>query len=483
VLGPAARSLSDLVTARLGRVAVVTALAVGLLAVPALPDRLGAAAPPPAELGEHRLTGWSGPDDAGWRTADPVEAPDTVLAGVVWEDGAVEAEVRPIRDGETGHWVAFHTHASHGPDAAPRPELTGGAAASDPVWLGSSDAVQVRVRTQTAPRARLQTVAMAETATLARGGARAAAAHATEGRPDIIRRADWDPAGECRPTEAPEIAPSVHMAHIHHTVMYPRYGPDDALDVVRALCVFHVELRGWQDLGYNFLIDRYGTIYEGRAGGIERPVVASHAAGFNAVSFGVSVVGDFETHRVPPDTLDAIEELLAWKFDHHGINPLGLAKVVSTGGARPGLTDFEEGEEVILPTILGHRDTGRATLCPGRHLYAAMEGIEERVADRMRAAGATVGEAGEIDEAPPPDEDLAEGEDHTAEPDVGSATDEIGPVTPTEADVAAAPGVPAEVEDLPATGWGAALTSIGALGLAVIHGGPLLRRRRRSGRG
>ena len=116
---------------------------------------------------------------------------------------------------------------------------------------------------------------------------------------------------------------------------------------------------GWNDIGYNALVDRFGTVYEGRYGGIDRNVVGAHAKGFNTGSFGVAVMGDFRSVEPPPAAVDALVQTLAWRLDLAHVDPLSTFNAISSGNER-----FASGIPVFLRTIAGHRDTGLTT-CPG----------------------------------------------------------------------------------------------------------------------
>ena len=207
----------------------------------------------------------------------------------------------------------------------------------------------------------------------------------------MVPRTAWDPDGECQPREAPGYAPSVERVYVHHTAIFPHYTPDEVDDLVRAMCVFHVERRGFDDLGYNFLIDAYGRIYQGRAGGILRPVIGAHASGFNTGSAGIALIGNFDEHAVPPAALESLDRLTTWLFEWHGIDPYAVTPHVSTGGAT---TPHPEGESVLLPTIVGHRQTATNTSCPGDLLFEHVHGADpavHRVAARLRDLGVEVG--------------------------------------------------------------------------------------------
>jgi flagellar hook assembly protein FlgD len=144
--------------------------------------------------------------------------------------------------------------------------------------------------------------------------------------------------------------------------------------IVRGIEVYHVKGNGWNDIGYNFLIDRYGTVYEGRGGGMTRNVIGAHALGFNAGTVGVSLMGNFDVATPPPVMQAALVKLLAWRLDIAHIDPLSTVAYTSGGNAK-----FHAGKVVTLRAISGHRDTGPSD-CPGRYAYALLPSIAQRVA-------------------------------------------------------------------------------------------------------
>ena len=141
---------------------------------------------------------------------------------------------------------------------------------------------------------------------------------------------------------------------------------------MRGIQTYHVKSNGWNDIGYNFLVDRYGTVYEGRYGGIDRNVIGAHARGFNTGSVGVAVIGTFGDSAVPPAASRALEKLLAWRLDLAHVDPGATVSVVSGGSER-----FLPGVPVTLRAVSGHRDTGQ-TSCPGDILYAQLGDIASR---------------------------------------------------------------------------------------------------------
>jgi uncharacterized protein with LGFP repeats len=158
---------------------------------------------------------------------------------------------------------------------------------------------------------------------------------------------------------------------VHHTVNSNSYSSSQSDDIVRGIYHYHTQTRGYCDIAYNFLVDRYGQIFEGRAGGISRPVIPAATMGFNTGSTAVSAIGNFETASPPSAMLSAIERVLAWRLDVAHINPSGsvtLRSTGSTGGKYPA------GRMVTFRRISSHRDAGY-TACPGRYLYAKVPTI------------------------------------------------------------------------------------------------------------
>jgi uncharacterized protein with LGFP repeats len=159
--------------------------------------------------------------------------------------------------------------------------------------------------------------------------------------------------------------------------------------MLRAIYVFHRYVRGWDDIGYNFVIDLYGRIFEARAGGIDEPVVGAQAGGYNLVSTGVAILGEFASTRISRPAASSLQRLLAWKLSLHGAPCAGRVSVrVNPAGA--AFSRFPAGADVSLPRIAGHRDAD-TTDCPGNALYGQLQSIRSR-ADRLarRPARATL---------------------------------------------------------------------------------------------
>jgi N-acetylmuramoyl-L-alanine amidase len=320
---------------------------------------------------------------AGWLVSAPVRAPRRfTLAGVSWHAGAAASsvEIRARRRGARWTaWTPLHGSGGHAPDghaARRRP--------SQPAWLGPSDALQVRTRgTLRGVRAHLVSVSAP-----ARVLSAAAAASPVDGRPAIIPRSAWG--GGSRPPKEAPLYGDVELAFIHHTVNANTYGPGDSAGIVLAICAYHQDVNGWNDIGYNFLVDRYGQVFEGRAGGIDRAVVGAQAQGYNSVSTGVASVGTFDATGQTAAGRAALARLIAWKLTLHGASTQGTVQVVSAGGPT---NRYAAGKSVTLQRISGHRD-GDLTECPGSALYAQLPALRA-------AAGAEAGRLGATTPTPP----------------------------------------------------------------------------------
>ena len=163
------------------------------------------------------------------------------------------------------------------------------------------------------------------------------------------------------------------MAFVHHTENPNGYAASEVPAMLRAIYVFHRYVNGWNDIGYNFVIDLYGRIFEARAGGIDEPVVGAQAGGYNMASTGIAVLGMFTSAPISRAARGALEALLAWKLSLHGVPAQGSVTVrVNPAGAI--YSRFPANARVPLPRIAGHRD-GDATECPGDVLYGDLSAI------------------------------------------------------------------------------------------------------------
>ena len=115
--------------------------------------------------------------------------------------------------------------------------------------------------------------------------------------PHVISRAQWG-ADEAMRCGNPVYDNGIRAAVVHHTAGSNDYAPQDSAGIVRSIYEYHARTLGWCDIAYNALVDKYGQVFEGRAGGMDRPVEGSHTGGFNRNTWGVAMMGNFDV--VPP---------------------------------------------------------------------------------------------------------------------------------------------------------------------------------------
>src|SRR5215217_250169 len=304
------------------------------------------------------------PAAAAARTVDfETTAPDAAAARVVaprafslvglhWRGRAIpDAEIRVRRGSRWSRWRHLGVH---------------GAGGSDPVWVGRARTVQYRL-SRRVPGLRLHFVSV--------GGrrVRARASQTPETPFPYVSREDWG-ADECRPRAAPDYG-EVKGVAVHHTVSLNDYTPAEAPQIVLAICRYHRNSNGWNDIGYNALVDKYGTIYEGRAGGLDQAVIGAHAQGFNSQTAGIANIGDYTSVGASPEALSATATYIRWKLEVHGQPVSGPVTLTSTGGSA---SRYPAGAQVTLERVIGHRDTGK-TSCPGDLLYDQLRGIRALV--------------------------------------------------------------------------------------------------------
>ena len=334
------------------------------------PTRLRAAAEqrgdwrsPTVPVGAARLVGlsWRNTPDAPWTAA-----------------GGARAWLRTERAAGWSGWSAAGP-ADDGPDPGSGEEHQQ-RVFTDGVWLeAGSRAVQVRIELPGRAAASVDQLtahlvepdmAPLTPATPPRGGA-----VAMTSQPAIITRARWG-ADERLRRAPPRYAGTVLAAFVHHTAQTNHYSKAESAALVRADYLYHVRGRGWNDIGYNFLIDRYGQVFEGRAGGVDRPVIGACTAGFNTSTSCVALLGTFSSARPPAAAMTALRRLLAWKLDLSHVDAAYSTVLTSAGGST---SRFRSGTRVRLRTISGHRDTSY-TACPGATVYGQITRLRLAVA-------------------------------------------------------------------------------------------------------
>jgi hypothetical protein len=196
------------------------------------------------------------------------------------------------------------------------------------------------------------------------------------GQPPIVARRAWAQGG-AHPRVAPQYG-TVQLAFVHHTENPDGYSAAEVPAMLRSIYAFHRFTHGWNDIGYNFAIDRFGRIFEARAGGIDEPVIGAHAGGYNAYSTGIAILGTYGSQRISAAARAALEHLLAWKLSLHGAPLEGRVTVrVTRGGA--AYSRYPANSPVSLPRVAGHRD-GDSTDCPGNALYSQLQEVRQAAA-------------------------------------------------------------------------------------------------------
>ncbi|MGA8995775.1 MAG: FG-GAP-like repeat-containing protein, partial [Nocardioidaceae bacterium] len=325
----------------------------------------------------------------------PTPVGGLATVGVTWPartrvpDGGLSLSLRTRSGGGWSAWTPLPLHDEEAPDVGSA-EGRSARPGTDPVYVGSVERLQVRAVTDSgrAPAGlRLDLVdpgasgaarrevpridtgaAGAGPAAEARVGAAALVAAKVTTRPRIYSRRQWGADDRLRDRSSLRYG-EVHAGFVHHTVNANRYSRAQVPAVLRGIYAYHTQARGWSDIGYNVLVDRFGRLWEGRAGGVNRPVVGAHTRGYNDDAFAVSAIGDFERSRPTAAMLAGFARLFAWKLALHGIRAGSSRQLVA--GRR-------------LRAVVGHRDVGQ-TACPGRYLYARIPTIRSLAARHQRA--------------------------------------------------------------------------------------------------
>ncbi|MFJ4873520.1 N-acetylmuramoyl-L-alanine amidase [Streptomyces sp. NPDC088757] len=234
---------------------------------------------------------------------------------------------------------------------------TSGSESDEPAQETVQETVQEPSQETAQEPAKLQDLSGVQTA--------AAAAPYVGPRPAIITRKGWG-ADESIREKTFVYTNTIKAAFVHHSATGNNYTCAQAPSVLRSIYRYHVLSSGWRDFGYNFAVDKCGNIYEGRAGGVDKPVLGAHTLGFNTSTMGIAVLGTFSKTAPPAASVAAVARLTAWKLGLHGINPVGTVTLTSGGGNL-----YAKGTKVKFHAIAGHRD-GFATDCPGSLLYGKL---------------------------------------------------------------------------------------------------------------
>ncbi len=374
------------------------------------PTRESAPAPSPArgtELAEHPLIGLGG----GVTVRELTQSTPFSLVALTGDLAGTSTRVRAKRaDGSWGPWyqTEYETSAPDtGTSGTIRSKPLEGPRSTDPMFVGTTTAVQVAV---TRPVDAPVTLPPAEPPPSAEPdkpgkhglGYKPATKEQPFGRnisailisppqaparsewtppsgvtmpgqpPSIISRADWG-ADESLRCGTPKYDNGIRAAVVHHTAGSNDYSPLESAGIVKAIYTYHSKTLGWCDIAYNALVDKYGQVFEGTAGGLAKPVEGIHTGGFNRNTWGVAMIGNFDDVAPTPIQIRTVGRLLGWRLGMDNVDPKGTVALESAGGH---YTTFPAGFIATLPTIFTHRDVGN-TDCPGNAAYALMGEIRD----------------------------------------------------------------------------------------------------------
>lgn len=223
----------------------------------------------------------------------------------------------------------------------------------------------------------------------------------SDGMPRVISRAGWG-ADESLRCSGPEYEDSTAAIVIHHTAGSNNYSQKESPGIMRGIYKYHAQTLGWCDIGYHALADKYGNLFEGRYGGLNKSIVGAHAGGFNSNTWAISMMGNYDVVQPPQVMIKSVGELAGWRAKVAGIDPKGYDTHYSEGSS---YTFYPYGQAVRLPNIFAHRDVGN-TSCPGQYGYAQMDNIRniaKQKYDSIRSgSGATAPAAPPVASNPAP---------------------------------------------------------------------------------
>ena len=335
------------------------------------------------------------------------------VVGLTWLGSLPAGTVFKARVREAGKWSTWtelHFSDDHGVDAKSL-EASGTRLGTDPFMTAVADAIEVTMTSKSglAPKdLKVDLIGSQETKQdrtlltsvrkLDAAGIPSDAAVTPSGgvvlRPNIVSRAQWG-ADETWRDPVPLIGTTIVAGFVHHTASTNSYSPEQAPAQMRALYAYYTKSLNYADMAYNFLVDQYGTVYEGRnactfgdvnpCDGPALPVIGAHTAGLNSNTFAISAIGNYDTQEPtnPAALVESIASLMAWKLAPYGLDPNSNASMVSTDTS--GLSKYSNGMTAVTSVISGHRDVGK-TVCPGRYLYPYLPAIRSRATELLDPA-------------------------------------------------------------------------------------------------
>ncbi len=362
----------------LRRVAIAGALGVLLTFLPApkftfMQASFGSLAPFPSteDAGASEVAGMQDVLDTtlvGDRVVGTEPATDEfTMIGVAFDEAPTEPVLVRVRqtDGTWSEWNELEYSGDDGPDRGTSERTA--RITTEPLWVGDAEGYQLSVADGEESGAEVALVRERATRVVTESTPIAEAAGSPAPFP-IQPRSAWNVRSTSTSTTS-----ALKMAVVHHTASTNAYSSGQVPSILRSMQAYHMDTKGWSDIAYNFLVDRFGTIWEGRGGGMGNAVIGAHAMGFNTGSVGVSVIGNFVGAGAPSVALEAVARVVGWRLEAYGVNPLAASNFTSGGS-----TSIPAGQVVYRSHVVGHQEVG-STSCPG-----SIQGSLQWVRNRAR---------------------------------------------------------------------------------------------------
>ena len=332
---------------------------------------------------------------AGDVTSIDLDADEVTILGATWSGDDPGLEIRYKQSGQWSDWEELGVEDEGGPDegSAEAKQASAVSGESEAVPVLDSSAVEVRSVDGSAATTDLEITTVSTPVTDADEAIDPPPVpDPTQGlspqiydqglKANIVTRKEWgadESLVRCKPDETS----SAKGVFLHHTAGSNSYTQAQAPGIIRGYLTFHTQSRGWCDIGYNFLVDRFGTVYEGRAGSIDKAITGAHASGFNSGTIGVAVLGTYSGSAPSSAAQRSVERVVAWKANMFAFSPTGSMTLTSGGGST---SKYPEGKSVTLKTVSGHRDTSY-TDCPGTAFYNRLGSIRTAAANLQSSLG------------------------------------------------------------------------------------------------
>lgn len=187
-------------------------------------------------------------------------------------------------------------------------------------------------------------------------------------QPTYQGRNDWCPTGDCPKSSSPSAINPTHIV-VHHSA--GQTSSTDYAAVVRGYWDFHVHTRGWADIGYNWLVDPNGVLYEGRGDRIR----GAHSPCMNAIATGICFIGNYETFEPSTAGLNTLKDFIAWDTTNKNIDVTASSHVSALSGNIENISGHKDGFDQYPSSNC------TSTLCPGANLYNKLQTIRNDVAN------------------------------------------------------------------------------------------------------